>query len=77
MVAANGDELRILLSGFVIPVDPIPPDYLTDYWKDEFTIIGGTGRFEGASGSGWTDDYNTELDPYKKELDNRSSAFSF
>ena len=27
------------------------------WFKDPFTITGGTGRFEGASGSGYTDSY--------------------
>jgi len=29
-----------------------------------FVILGGTGRFEGATGGGMTDDYNSSEDPY-------------
>jgi len=53
-VAANGDELWItVLDGFVDFFDPnLPPGYQASF-QDEFFFIGGTGRFEGASGGGW------------------------
>jgi hypothetical protein len=35
-----------------------------NFAKDPFKILGKTGRFKGASGSGMTDDYNSDLDPY-------------
>jgi len=52
-VAANGDELWItVLDGFVDFFDPdVPPGYQASF-DDEFFFIGGTGRFEGASGGG-------------------------
>ena len=40
------------------------PEYVTSWWKDPWEITGGTGRFEGATGSGYTDDYNSAIDPY-------------
>lgn len=39
------------------------PSFVTSYWKDEFEIIGGSGKFEGATGKGKTDDYNSSEDP--------------
>jgi hypothetical protein len=40
------------------------PSFVTSYWQDDFEIIGGTGRFEGATGKGKTDDYDGSEDPY-------------
>ncbi|MBP1668794.1 MAG: hypothetical protein H6Q21_1160, partial [Bacteroidetes bacterium] len=34
------------------------------YWRDPFEILGGTGKFKGATGKGTTDDYNSSEDPY-------------
>jgi len=64
-VSANGDTLFIGGSGSVIPgrLDE-HPDYVVSYWRDPFVILGGTGRFEGASGSGMTDDYNSSEDTF-------------
>lgn len=39
------------------------PFFVTSYWKDDFEILGGTGKFEGATGKGKTDDYNSSEDP--------------
>jgi len=39
------------------------PSFVTSYWKDDFEIIGGSGKFEGATGKGKTDDYNSSEDP--------------
>jgi len=39
------------------------PSFVTSYWKDDFVILGGTGKFEGATGNGKTDDYNSSEDP--------------
>ena len=39
------------------------PSFVTSYWKDEFEIIGGSGKFEGATGKGKTNDYNSSEDP--------------
>ena len=63
--AANGDMIYIDVSGNVIPGRTEDhPDYVVSYWRDPFTILGGTGRFEGASGGGYSDDYNSSEDPY-------------
>ena len=63
MVAANGDILYVTISGQVIQGRADDhPEYVTSYWRDKFLILGGTGRFEGATGSGWSDDYNSSLD---------------
>jgi len=63
MVAANGDILYVTISGQVIQGRADDhPEYVISYFRDEFFIIGGTGRFEGATGSGWSDDYNSALD---------------
>ena len=63
--AANGDILYVSCQGQVIEgrLDD-HPDYVTSYWRDPFVILGGTGRFEGATGGGMTDDYNSALDPF-------------
>ena len=53
-VAENGDELFLDVSGQVVP--STEPGYDLEF-KDPFTIIGGTGRFEGATGSGMTNSF--------------------
>ncbi|HMB61455.1 MAG TPA: hypothetical protein VKN36_00180 [Eudoraea sp.] len=60
-VAANGDELYFLVPspgeiGHVVPLPYVDPLYEFQF-QDPFTFIGGTGRFEGASGGGYTDSY--------------------
>lgn len=54
LVTENGDELFLEGGGQVVPTTREGYDL---EFKDPFTIIGGTGRFEGASGSGTTDSY--------------------
>ena len=64
MIAANGDILYVTISGQVITGrEDDHPEHVTSYFRDEFEIIGGTGRFEGAYGGGMSDDYNSSLDP--------------
>lgn len=64
LVAPDGDELYLSCQGQVLGGRlEDHPEYVTSYWRDPFTINGGTGRFEGATGGGWTDDYNSSLDP--------------
>jgi hypothetical protein len=65
IVAANGDILYVSCKGKVL-LGRLEdhPEYVISYWRDPFVILGGTGRFEGASGSGMTDDYNSSEDPY-------------
>ena len=58
-VAANGDELYFWVPspdsiGHIIPYDH--PFYEFQF-QDPFMFNGGTGRFEGATGSGYTDSY--------------------
>lgn len=64
IVAANGDKLFVSVEGAVLPgrLDD-HPEYVVSYWRDLFVILGGTGRFEGATGGGITDDYNSSEDP--------------
>lgn len=61
----SGDQLFVYVEGFVLPgrVSGMP-SYATSYFKDPFTITGGTGKFEGATGSGYTNDYNSDKDAY-------------
>ena len=58
-VAANGDELYYWIPspgevGYIIPYDHPVYDY---QFQDPFTFNGGTGRFEGASGEGYTNSF--------------------
>lgn len=63
--AANGDILYVACAGRVIPGRlEDHPDYVIDYFRDPWWVLGGTGRFENATGNGWTDDYDSALDPY-------------
>lgn len=62
--AANGDILFVSCQGQVIDGRlPDHPEDVNSYWKDPFVILGGTGRFEGATGGGMTDDYNRDSYP--------------
>ncbi len=63
-VAANGDKLFVSVAGQVLngKLDYHPED-VNSYFKDPFVILGGTGKFEGATGNGWTDDYNRDSYP--------------
>ncbi len=61
----NGDKLFVYVEGFVLPGRvPGMPIFASSYFKDPFVITGGTGRFEGATGQGMTNDYNSERDEY-------------
>ncbi len=63
-VASEGDTLFFSCQGRVIEGRlPTHPEFVTSYWKDPFVLIGGTGKFEGATGGGTTDDYNSSEDP--------------
>lgn len=63
-VAANGDSLFVYVSGQVMDgrLDHHPAD-VNSYFTDEWIILGGTGKFKGATGSGMTDDYNRDSFP--------------
>ncbi|MCX2718898.1 hypothetical protein [Lentiprolixibacter aurantiacus] len=55
----DGDRLYFDVAGEVIGGRlPGMPSYAISYFKDPFTILDGTGKFEGASGGGFTNDYN-------------------
>lgn len=55
----DGDLLYLEVAGQVFPGRlPGMPSFALSYFKDPFTITGGTGKFEGASGGGFTNDYN-------------------
>ena len=54
LVAANGDELHMEISGSVVP----SADPAFDFeFHDPFRFTGGTGRFTGASGEGTSDSF--------------------
>ena len=55
-VAANGDELYFTGEGQIMPYSGDNPEYQLQF-NDELVFIGGTGRFEGASGSAKTNAY--------------------
>jgi hypothetical protein len=60
-IAANGDELHFYVPspeevGHVLPVEIVHPLY-EFYFQDPFSFNGGTGRFEGATGGGYTDSF--------------------
>ena len=63
MVAGNGDTLFISCAGQVLPgrLDD-HPEYVVEYWRDPFEILGGSGKFKDATGQGKTDDYNSSED---------------
>ena len=64
MVGADGDTLFVSGAGQVLDGRlEDHPAFVTSYWKDPFEILGGTGKFKGATGSGTTDDYNSSEDP--------------
>jgi hypothetical protein len=48
LVAANGDELRVRYTGTCTPAIPVPGDLVT--CTTDNVVVGGTGRFENASG---------------------------
>jgi hypothetical protein len=64
LVAADGDSLFIDASGRVMDgrLDEHPA-FVTSYWRDTINILGGTGKFRGATGEFITDDYNSSEDP--------------
>ncbi|MBN2665559.1 MAG: hypothetical protein JXR67_03550 [Bacteroidales bacterium] len=63
-VAANGDELYADIPvGYILPNDGYNSDFYQSYFNDPIYIIGGTGRFEGASGEGMTNAFVHDPDP--------------
>jgi len=64
IVDKGNDTLFVSCEGVVLPgKEEEHPSYVTSYWKDDFVILGGTGKYAGASGEGKTDDYNSSEDP--------------
>jgi pimeloyl-ACP methyl ester carboxylesterase len=64
LVAANGDELYVSIpTGYIVPNEESNSDYYQQKFNDEIFFVGGTGRFKGASGSGWTHAYVHNPDP--------------
>jgi hypothetical protein len=63
IVSGNGDSLYVCSLGEFIPGKlPQQPAFVTSYWRSQFVIRGGTGKFKGASGGGMTDDYISSED---------------
>jgi hypothetical protein len=60
IVTTNGEVLYVSCQHNVkVGREPNHPDHVISYWRGPFAILGGTGRFEGATGNGMTDDYNS------------------
>jgi len=69
MVDKSSDTLFITCEGkVIIGKTEEHPAHVTSYWRDDFKILGGTGKFEGAIGKGKTDDYNSSEDPNSHHL---------
>lgn len=63
MIADNGDTLFVTSEGQVLEGrQDDHPEYVVSYWRDPFEILGGTGKFKGATGAGMGDDYNSSED---------------
>jgi hypothetical protein len=64
MALSDGDTLFVSGAGRVIEgrLDDHPA-FVVSYWRDPFVILGGTGKYEGATGEIITDDYNSSEDP--------------
>lgn len=57
-VAANGDELIVSAWGQSGPPNEDDPPHIIERWEAPFIFLGGTGRFEGATGEGIFSGYN-------------------
>jgi len=57
-VAANGDELIVSAWGQSGPPNEDDPPHIIERFEALFTILGGTGRFDGATGGGIYSGYN-------------------
>jgi len=65
MVAENGDTLFVACEGQVIDGRMEGhPQFVTSFFRDPFVILGGTGRYEGATGGGFTNDYSSSEDDF-------------
>jgi hypothetical protein len=65
MALSDGDTLFVSGAGRVFDgrLDDHPA-YVVSYWRDPFVILGGTGKYRGATGNLTTDDYNSSEDQY-------------
>ncbi|MCB0640192.1 MAG: hypothetical protein KDC44_01070 [Phaeodactylibacter sp.] len=64
MVDQQSDTVFVSCEGTVIQGrTEAHPSFVTSYWKDPFVILGGTGKYKGATGAGMTNDYNSSEDP--------------
>jgi hypothetical protein len=62
---SDGDTIFVSAAGRVLDGRlEDHPAFVTSYWKDTNTILGGTGKYEGAKGEFVGDDYNSSEDPY-------------
>ena len=66
LTAANGDTLYLSSDGGAVITGRLDrhPDHVYEYWGGKITVLGGTGKFEGAKGELTEDDYNSTLDHY-------------
>ncbi len=72
LIAANGDTLTLLCQQVATP-DPNNPGVY--HGVDQWTVIGGTGRFSGATGSGTGDTYvNLNAGTFTKNMIGTISA---
>ena len=63
MVDQNSDTLFVSIEGKVIQGKTDQhPAFVVSYWQDPFEILGGTGKYKGATGTGTSNDYNSSED---------------
>ena len=69
LVDSQNDSLFLTCSGRVIAGRTAEhPDHVNSYWKDDFIIQDGTGKYEMAFGEGKTNDFNSDLDTLSHHL---------
>ena len=80
-IAANGDELYASVpEGQIYPNDEYDVNYYAARFNDKMYFTGGTGRFEDASGEGWTNAYvHLPTNEYRHKGDElwRTDFFSY
>lgn len=61
LIAANGDVLHLFYNAGIVMDGKTEehPDNVVEYWRTPVSVLGGTGRFEGAKGELNSDDYVT------------------
>ncbi len=65
LTGEDGDELWLYSDGGLVIYGRTDehPDYVVSYWQEKLDVVGGTGKFKGATGELTEDDYNSSLDP--------------